>query len=103
MIHHTLQRISDINGKQKTKLIMDTPKSDASEREIPIMNTRETVSHHFPESAGVRADTFIHTAALLQSALTFGRIQTITASAYKALIWESGITSSLALNQSNEV
>lgn len=38
MIHHTLQRISDINGMQKTRLIMDKPKSDASEREIPIMN-----------------------------------------------------------------
>ena len=38
MIHHTLQRTSDINGKQKTKVIMDKPKSDASESEIPIMN-----------------------------------------------------------------
>jgi len=38
MIHHTLQRITDIRGKQKTKLIIDTPKSNASEREIPIMN-----------------------------------------------------------------
>lgn len=38
MIHHTLQRISDISGRQKTKLIIDTPKSNASEREIPIMN-----------------------------------------------------------------
>lgn len=37
-IQHTIQRISDISGKQKTKLIIDTPKSDASEREIPIMN-----------------------------------------------------------------
>lgn len=37
-IQHTIQRISDISGRQKTKLIIDTPKSDASEREIPIMN-----------------------------------------------------------------
>lgn len=38
MVRHTLQRISDISGKQKTKLIIGTPKSNASEREIPIMN-----------------------------------------------------------------
>lgn len=37
-IHHTIQRIPDISGRKKTKLIIDTPKSTASEREIPIMN-----------------------------------------------------------------
>ena len=47
MIHHTLQRISDINGKQKAKLIMDKPKSDASEREIPIMNSEHIEVHNF--------------------------------------------------------
>ena len=68
-----------------------------------ISDARETVSHHFPESAGMSADALIHTAALLQSALAFCRVQTITASTNKALIREPGISSSLALNQSNEV
>jgi hypothetical protein len=74
-----------------------------TEVEHVISDAQETVSHHFPESAGMSADAFIHTAALLQSALAFGRIQTITASTNKAFIRKPGISSSLALNQSNEV
>ena len=76
---------------------------DADGIETRYLRCPKTVSHHFPESAGMSADTFIHTAALFQSALTFGRVQTIAASTYKVLVREPGITSSLTPNQSNEV
>ena len=35
-ITKTLQRIADINGTGKTKIVIDTPKSKSSEREIPL-------------------------------------------------------------------
>lgn len=37
MVRHTLQRVSYITGEKKTKLILDSPKSEASKRVVPIM------------------------------------------------------------------
>ena len=36
-VTHTLQRITDLTGDRKTLLVLDSPKSDASARTIPIM------------------------------------------------------------------
>ena len=73
------------------------------ELEHVIPDTREAVSHQLHESADIRADAFIPTAALFQSAFPFGRIQRITASVYKGFIWEPGVSSVLSLNQSDKI
>lgn len=36
-VKYTLQRVLDISGEKKTQLILDAPKSESSERTVPIM------------------------------------------------------------------
>ena len=60
-VRHTLQRISDISGTLKTKLILDSPKSDASNRVIPIVEILLPFIHQCQPQLG---NTFVLTGTM---------------------------------------